>query len=271
MGERDDRRLNSGISFIRDFVFSERKTMNLALDIGNTNITLGLFQNGRLVKRDALVTREPGYYPFLKKYFRKYRIEKVIVSSVVPLATRKLRLALKRLRVRNALILGGNLKVPIKNLYQFPGQVGQDRLVNAFAAVKLYGAPAVVVDFGTAITFDVVSRRREYLGGMIVPGMATSLAALREKTALLPQIKLSAAPRSMIGRNTRDSMLSGVIFGFASLADGVIAGLKAKLGKNTRVIGTGGHIRFIAQYCRRIQSVDIDLTLKGLNLLLNSF
>ena len=244
--------------------------MLLAIDIGNSNITLGLFKDDRLLKRAAVATKDSQYFSLLKKYFTKYNIEKVIVSSVVPQATKKLNQSLRRLKVKNALILGKNLVVPIKNQYQFPEEVGQDRLVNAFAAIKLYGCPAIVVDFGTAVTFDVISRKKEYLGGMILPGLETSLSSLAKKTALLPKINLSAPPKNIIGKNTRASMLSGVIFGFASLTDGVIKKLKQKLGKGTLVIGTGGNIKFISRHCQEFLAVDINLTLKGLNLILSS-
>jgi type III pantothenate kinase len=244
--------------------------MNLAIDIGNTNLTLGLFKNNKLLKKGALATNAKEYYSFLKLYFTRFKIEQVIVASVVPEATQKLELALKRLKTAKPLILGKNLLVPIKNRYQFPKQVGQDRLVNGFAAVKLFGSPAIVVDFGTAITFDVISRKKEYLGGLIVPGMETSLSALWEKTALLPRIKLDKAPKDLIGKNTRDSMLSGVIFGFASLTDGTIKKLKLKLGKNAKIIGTGGNIGFISRHCQEFTAIDINLTLKGLNLILSS-
>jgi type III pantothenate kinase len=242
--------------------------MNLTIDIGNTSVTLGLFQADKLMHRAALATRNNQYYTFFKPFFRKYPIDKVIVSSVVPQATRKLEVALKKLKIKHVIILGKNLVVPISNLYQFPGQVGQDRLVNAFAAIKLYGIPAIVVDFGTAITFDVISSKQEYLGGMILPGIETSLAALYEKTALLPRIKLDTAPKNLIGKNTRDSMLSGVIFGFASLTDGVIKKLKLKLGQRVKVIGTGGNIKFIFPHCQEFSAIDLNLTLKGLNLIL---
>jgi type III pantothenate kinase len=244
--------------------------MNLTFDIGNTNLTLGLFKGDKLVLRDTLATKSNQYYTFLSRLFRKYAIDKVIVASVVPRATRKLESALKKLKVKPVFILGKNLVVPVKNRYQFPWQVGQDRLVNAFAAIKLYGSPAIVVDFGTAITFDAISSKQEYLGGMILPGIETSLAALYEKTALLPRIKLSSAPKGLIGKNTRDSMLSGVIFGFASLTDGIIKKFKLKLGQRTKVIGTGGNIKFISPHCPEFQAIDINLTLKGLNLILTN-
>lgn len=242
--------------------------MNLTIDIGNTSITFGIFKDNNLLKRLSLPTRPYCYNIFLSKLFRHYAFEAVIVASVVPAATKTLENALKQLGGKKPLILGKNLVVPIKNRYQFPKQVGQDRLVNAFAAIKLYGAPAIVVDYGTAVTFDVISSKGEYLGGLILPGIETSLAALKEKTALLPRIKLSQPPKNIIGRNTRQSMLSGVIFGFASLTQGVIYQLKQELGKNCRVIGTGGHIQLIAPYCPVFDAKDINLTLKGLNLIL---
>ncbi len=241
--------------------------MILAIDIGNTNLTLGLFKNDKLLKRQTQAILNNQYLNFLKRYFANYNIEKVIISSVVPQATEKLKQALEKLKNKNTLILGKNLIVPIKNKYQFPKQAGQDRLVNAFAAVELYGCPAIVVDFGTAITFDAVSGKKEYLGGMILPGLQTSLNSLARETALLPKIKISKPPRDIIGKNTRNSMLSGVIYGFSSLTDGVINKLKHKLGKKTKIIGTGGNIELISKYCKVFSATDINLTLKGLNLI----
>jgi type III pantothenate kinase len=158
--------------------------------------------------------------------------------------------------------------VPIKNLYRKPKQVGQDRLVNAYAGVILYGAPLIVVDFGTAITFDAVSKNKEYLGGMILPGLDISLHSLAERTALLPKIKLNK-PKEFIGRDTKDSILSGVVYGFAALTDDLTQRIKNRIGKSAKVIGTGGNIKLIRRYCRNIDKVDRDLTLKGLNLIYN--
>jgi len=153
----------------------------------------------------------------------------------------------------------------IKNLYRRPRQVGQDRLVNAYAGLKIYGAPLVIVDFGTAVTFDAVSKHREYLGGMILPGLKISLSTLHEKTALLPKIRL-ARPPEFIGRDTRRSMLSGIIFGFAGLTDKLAQELRKALGNNTKIIGTGGDINLIYRYCKSIDIIDAELTLKGLRL-----
>jgi type III pantothenate kinase len=244
--------------------------MNLAVDIGNTCVSLGLFKADRLMKRVAVPTQSREYRSFLKKFFGKYNLEKAIISSVVPQAIGKTEDALKSLKIKNILLLGRDLAVPVKNRYKSPKKTGQDRLVNAFAAINYYGSPAIVVDFGTAVTFDAVSRNKEYLGGLIIPGLQTSLNTLAEKTALLPRIKLNKPPANLIGRTTRESMLSGIIHGYASLTDGLIRELRKKLGKNAPAIGTGGNIDFIAPWCKEFTVVDINLTLKGLNLILLS-
>lgn len=242
--------------------------MLLAIDIGNTNITVGLFRKDKLIRRYSLATKQRNYGFFLKKIFAHQSIEAVIISSVVPQATKKIAKALKSLTTTQVIILGKDIIVPIKNRYLYPKQVGQDRLVNAYAALKLYGIPAIVVDFGTAITFDVISKKKEYLGGMILPGLEISLDALAEKTALLPRIKL-AKPRGLVGRNTANSILNGIVYGFGTLTDGLIDKMESELGKDFKVIATGGNINFMAKYCSKFDAIDINLTLKGLNLIYN--
>jgi type III pantothenate kinase len=185
---------------------------------------------------------------------------------VVPVAANNLKKSLFELVGKRPYIIGKAIKVPVRNLYRNPSQVGQDRLVNAYAGINLYGAPLIAVDFGTAITFDVVSKNKEYLGGMILPGLGISLDALNRNTALLPSIKLNA-PKEFIGRDTRSSMLSGIVYGFAALTDDLVLRIKKKVGKGAKVIGTGGNISLIGKYCRCIDKIDKDLTLKGLNLI----
>ncbi|MDP1853160.1 MAG: type III pantothenate kinase [Candidatus Omnitrophota bacterium] len=239
--------------------------MLLAIDIGNTNITCGIFADGRLKKRFNIATSEYSFAT-LKKAMMKASIDDAIICSVVPFATNKVAKDLKGFLGKNAYIIGEDIKVPIKNLYRKPKEVGQDRLVNAYAGVLLYGSPLIVIDFGTAITFDVISKNKEYLGGMILPGLGISLEALYERTALLPKIKLES-PRELIGRSTKNSMLSGIVYGFACLADDLSERIKAQIGKGVKVIATGGNISLITKYCRKIDKIDPDLTLKGLNLL----
>lgn len=241
--------------------------MLLAIDIGNTNISLGVFKVERLLKRYRIPTNEKTYFKHLKRIFREYKIKDAIACSVVPESTRILDRELTKILGAKPKITGSSVLVPIKNLYRIPRQVGQDRLVNAYAGIILYGTPLVVIDFGTAITFDVISRRGEYLGGMILPGLQISLDALSNRTALLPRVKL-AEPKEFIGRDTKNSMISGVVYGFASLANELTLHIKKIIGKKTKIIGTGGDIELINRYCS-FNQLDKDLTLKGLNFVYN--
>ncbi|MBU4346723.1 MAG: type III pantothenate kinase [Candidatus Omnitrophica bacterium] len=239
--------------------------MLLAIDIGNTNINLGLFSGNKIIKRFNLATKDYNL-PRFKNRLRKVKIDGCIICSVVPAVTKILEKDVRRLFQCRPCILGKDSRAPIKNLYRKPKQVGQDRLVNAYAGVKLYGAPLIIVDFGTAITFDLISRNKEYLGGMILPGLDISLDALAERTALLPKIKLER-PKEFIGRDTKSSMLSGIIYGFTALLDNLVERIKDKIGKDARVIGTGGNIRLIQGFCKKMDKTDEDLTIKGLNLI----
>ncbi len=245
--------------------------MLLALDVGNTRITVGIFRGRRLDFRGSILTyAASSCSALLRGLLRKGRadpreIEGVIVSSVVPKATLSLKKALKTLRLPRPFVLGEKLEAPVVNRYRIPSQVGQDRLVNAAAAYFLYGGPAIVVDFGTAITVDLVNRRREYLGGLIVPGVEIALEALTNRAALLPKIGLTR-PKEFLGRDTVSSMRSGLFFGYGALCDGIVKRLKARYAPRAKVIATGGHSPLIAPYCRTIQIVNPDLTLHGLEL-----
>jgi len=241
----------------------------LAADIGNTNITIGIFVNNRLVKKFALPTKNIKNSVLLKSIFKKYQICNTIICSVVPEATKLLKQQIKKTSASEVIIVGRDFKVPVKNLYRNPKQVGQDRLVNAYAGIILYGSPLIAIDFGTAVTFDVVTKKGEYWGGMILPGLRISLEALSSKTALLPKINLSD-PKEFIGRDTKNSMLSGIVYGFAALTDEMIGRIKEKIGKDAVVVGTGGNIGVVAKHCRKINKIDPDLTLKGLNLIFKS-
>jgi len=240
--------------------------MLLTIDIGNTNISFGLFKGKRLSRRLDVSTKDIDFRRLKQNLNSMTDIDDVVICSVVPESTRILVNGLTKILGKPPYIIGKDIRVPLKNLYRNPRQVGQDRLVNAFCASYLFGAPLIVVDFGTAITFDIVSKNKEYLGGMILPGLGISLDSLSQRTALLPKIKLTQ-PKEFIGKNTRDSMLSGIVYGFAALTDGLIEKLKQKLGRDALVIGTGGNINLISKYCKRIDKTDINLTLKGLNII----
>lgn len=238
----------------------------LAIDIGNTNITVGKFCGKRLVKKAKIPTAEYSLYNKRLRTFLKKDISRIVISSVVPLALQRLVKELKKISKCKILVAGKDIKIPIKNLYRNKREVGQDRLVNAFAAKTIYGAPAVIIDFGTAVTFDIVSGRSEYLGGLILPGIEMSLSSLYDRTALLPKVALKRAA-NIIGKDTVNSMRGGILFGFGSLCDGLVTKYKKILGRHMKVIATGGNAGLIRCYTKYIQIVDENLTLKGLSLL----
>ena len=239
--------------------------MLLAVDVGNTRITAGLFRAARLVSRGRIPTG--GSLRDLLRSMRltPRRLTGAIISSVVPHETRSLKRQFQALGLGMPWVLGETVRAPIRNRYRVPSEVGQDRLVNGVGAYFLYKGPAIVVDFGTAVTLDLVSGRCEYLGGLIVPGLGIALEALVSKTALLPKIALKP-PAEFLGRDTRQSMLSGLFNGYGALCDGIVRRLRARHAPRAKVIATGGHGRLLAPFCRTVQIVNPDLTLQGLRL-----
>ncbi len=242
-----------------------KKNTLLAIDIGNTCISFGIFMNGKLIKRFDINT--PVYNKnVLKSKLKTLKPDRIIICSVVPKVLRTIHKDITKLTGTKPFVTGKNAIIPIPNLYRYPKQVGQDRLINAFGATTLYGSPLIVIDFGTAITFDIISKQKAYLGGMIIPGLKISLDALFERTALLPKINL-ARPKDFIGKDTKNSMLSGIINGFSALVDELTNRIKIETGKETIVVGTGGQIKIIADFCKNIDIIDPELTLKSINLL----
>ena len=248
--------------------------MLLAIDIGNTNTKIAIFRGKKIFRIWRLVTKKACTIKQEQKLLKRFlfqnkssqsRIDEIIICSVVPKLTSVFEQALFLLFKKRPLILGKNIFVPIKNLYKKPKQVGQDRLVNAVAAVSKYGGPVIVVDFGTAVTFDVISKTGSYLGGVIVPGMEVSLRALIECADLLPKIKLGK-PSTVLGRDTVSSMKSGIIFGYSFLVEGILQQLRKKLKKRFKVVATGGAAGLMFRYCKSIQKIDENLTLEGLML-----
>jgi len=249
--------------------------MLLAIDIGNTSIVFGTFKGDKLIRKDRVPTRS-ALSPqkcrrAIKGLFRPKDIDEIIISSVVPDALKGLEEALKKILKKKPLVAGRDIIAPVKNLYKKPHEVGQDRLVNAVAASSLYkkgkACYIVIIDFGTAVTFDVVSKDDEYLGGLIFPGIRLSLENLVKRAALLPRVTIKE-PESLIGRDTKDSMRSGVLNGYGALCDGIVGRIEAYLGKEVDVIATGGDADVIAKYSKAIQKIDHDLTLKGLKIML---
>ena len=245
----------------------------LAIDIGNTNITAGVFNGARLLSKAKVPTS--SYSSYIRRFkalikeagLEVGKMDEAIVSSVVPLALARLVVELRRMSgTVNVTIIGRDLKVPIKNMYRVKSEVGQDRLVSAYAAKVMYGAPAVIIDFGTAVTFDIISKRGDYLGGLITPGIELSLSSLYRNTALLPKVEL-ACTSSIIGKDTVNSMRGGILFGLGAMCDGLVTQYKKILGSSTKVIATGGNAKLIKKYAGSIRYIDEDLTLKGLQLI----
>ncbi len=251
--------------------------MLFAIDVGNSQTVCGVFNKGNLLchwrlKTDREKTADELAARFLALFamqnIRFEDITSVIVASVVP--TQQLAWHEFSTRYTNCTPLVVNnhsLETDIKIITDNPAEVGADRLVNAVAAFAQYGKSCIVVDFGTAITFDCISARGEYLGGAIMPGMSISLDALASRTAKLPRIDISIPPKRAIGANTVDAIKSGLMFGYGALVDGLIKKLSAEFTETPQVIATGGMAELIAPYTEAIQIVDPMLTLKGLNIL----
>ncbi len=250
--------------------------MLVAVDIGNTSIAVGVFDGQEIRASFRLKTdvdRHPDEYAvILLSLFERSglplsAIEGTILASVVPSLTPTLEDVCRRYFHSSPMIVGTGVRTGIRINYDNPRDVGADRIVDAVAALKLYGPPPlVVVDFGTATVFDAISAEGEYLGGAISPGIMISAEALFQRTAKLPRIELER-PKTAIGKNTVHAMQSGIVFGYVGLIEGIVARFKRELGGEARVIATGGWAQAIARETSVVDVVDADLTLQGLRML----
>ncbi|MCX7683471.1 MAG: type III pantothenate kinase [Anaerolineae bacterium] len=249
--------------------------MLFAVDIGNTNITFGLYEGETLGPRWRIRTiheKMPDEYGILVVQLFRHRgcqpeqVTGAVIASVVPPLTPIFQQVCRDYLGQEALVVGAGVKTGVRICYDNPHEVGADRIVDAAAVRALYGVPACVVDFGTATTFDAVSAEGDYLGGAIAPGIMIAAQALFERTAKLPRIELTRPP-SAIGRNTVHSMQSGLLFGYVGLVEGMVARFKAELGPQTRVVATGGLAELVARETRVIDVVDPWLTLHGLRII----
>ena len=249
--------------------------MLLAIDIGNTNITIGLFNGEKLQTTWRVVSsihRMPDEYEALlsiffgQKNIRASDVKGAIICSVVPPLTGTFdEMCRQYLRV-NPLIVGAGVKTGIKILMDNPREVGADRVVNSVAAYYTYGGPSIVIDMGTATTFDAISANGEYLGGAIAPGIVIAAEALFTRTAALPRVDL-VQPKHAIGTNTVAAMQSGIVYGCAGLIEYVVSKIKTELGGTVKVIATGGHSRLMSKLTSAIDTVDLDITLVGLRMI----
>lgn len=243
--------------------------MILLFDIGNTNTHVGLANGKRVVRHTDIPTggwRDGRAHAALRRFVRKSVPEGVAVCSVVPQATPLVRREVRQLWPLKSLELTPETLRGVGIDYPEPDTIGPDRLANAVAAKHHFGAPAVVVDFGTAVTFDVVNRHGDYVGGIIAPGLAAMTDYLHEKTALLPRIRIREV-RSAIGRSTEHAMLVGAVHGYRGLVRELIAELQRELRvQELPVVATGGYAKLIAAKLPEIRRVEPNLTLEGLRL-----
>ncbi len=249
--------------------------MLLAIDIGNTNVTLGVFQGEKLrttwrVASD--IDQMPDEYAVTLLSLMRHEgiedsdIKEVSLCSVVPpLTTTWAELCQKYFHV-SPLVVGAGVRTGVRIRMDNPREVGADRIVNAAAAHQLWGGPVIIADLGTATTFDVVSKEGDYLGGVIAPGIRISAQSLFTRTAQLPRVEL-ARPKRAIGTNTVSAMQSGIIFGYVGLVEGIINRIQQELPEKAKVAATGGYSPLIAKETTIIDVVDLDLTLVGLRLI----
>jgi type III pantothenate kinase len=249
--------------------------MLFAVDIGNTNITLGLFDGPALVESFRLETvhaRTADEYGLLVRALLETAdrtpadITGVIIASVVPVLTGTFERMTDRLFSVSPLIVGPGLKTGMPVLYNPPKDVGADRIVNGVAAYERTKGACIVVDFGTATTFDSITAKGEYAGGAIAPGIKLAMEALFSRTAKLPKVDL-ARPERVVGRSTVESIQAGAYFGYVALVDGLVTRMRAEMGGPVAVLATGGLASVVAEDTTCIEAVDADLTLEGLRIL----
>ncbi len=251
--------------------------MVLAVDIGNSNIVIGCFENNTIQFIERLSTNQNSTaleYTILIKnilelnHLSHHSFEGGIISSVVPSVTHTIQEAMLRLTGKHVMVVGPGIKTGLKILLDNPAQLGSDRVADAVAAIHDYPCPLIIVDMGTATTISAIDRDKNFLGGMIIPGLRVSLDSLSMRTSQLPKISLDP-PKRVIGTNTVDCMRSGIIYSTASSIDGAVARIEEEIGEPCTVISTGGMAKTIIPYCRRDIVIDDQLLLKGLMIIYN--
>ncbi|MCY4085451.1 MAG: type III pantothenate kinase [Actinomycetia bacterium] len=251
--------------------------MVLAIDVGNTQTAFGVFAEGALVE-DWRIATEPERTGdeigalvdrlFELRGLRAEDVGAVCLASTVPALVNEYLAFIERYLQAESLVVGPGVRTGIPVRVDDPREVGPDRIANAVGALERYGAPCIVVDFGTATNFDAVSAAGEYIGGVIAPGIETSMDALFARAARLVKVDF-VCPPAAIGRNTVNALQSGFVFGFAGQVDGIVARMREELGEQAPAIATGGLASLIAPYSTLVREVDRQLTLEGLRLIWN--
>jgi type III pantothenate kinase len=249
--------------------------MLLVLDVGNTQAVLGVYEGNdlRVSWRISTDIRKSSdeFWVILRSLFRESDLDTrsingVCISSVVPPLQSMLEEVCERYFKTRPIVVEPGIKTGLSILYDNPREVGADRIVNSVAGINLYGGPLIIVDFGTATTFDAVSAKAQYLGGAIFPGIGIAAEALFQRTAKLPRVEL-VAPKTVIGKDTASSIKSGLIFGYAEMVDGMVRRIRKEMEGVPKTIATGGLARIISEHSREIESVEPLLTLVGLRII----
>lgn len=249
--------------------------MLLTIDIGNTNTALGVYEGEDLIAHWRMATAQyrtaDEYGVLAREMFAvaglaHENIDGIIIASVVPTLNFTFKEMSRKYFAHDAVFVDDNIDMGLPILYEPPSDVGADRIVDAVAAIHRYGSPCIVVDFGTATTFDAINSKGEYLGGVITPGITISSDALFQRAAKLPRVEIKK-PEQVIGRSTVGSIQSGLYYGYAGLVDGILRRMLTELGEGTHVIATGGLAPLISKASELIDTVDDTLTLEGLRLI----
>lgn len=249
--------------------------MLLAIDVGNSNNVIGLFSDGRLLTHWRIRTEwnrtADEYWVLIKEFILLHNvgaetIDDIVVACVVPPLVPIIKDMARKYFSCEPLIVGPGVKTGISILYRNPAEVGADRIVNSVAAYEKYGGPLIIIDFGTATTFDAVSKKGEYLGGVIFPGIQISMEALFKNTAKLPRVEMTT-PKNVIGKSTVESIQSGAVHGFVGMMENLIEKIRKELDPSAKVIATGGVVDWIADKCPQIDIIDPFLTLEGMRII----
>ena len=254
---------------------SKMNKLLLAIDIGNTNIVVGIFDGDKIKATWRIATsvhRTADEYASIllnllpRKGINADNIKSAILCSVVPPLEPTFEMLCQNYFNIAPLVIGAGIKTGVRISTDNPREVGADRIVNAMAAHHLYGGPLIVIDLGTATTFDAVSREGDYLGGAIAPGIEIAAEALFTRTAKLPRVELQV-PKRAIGRNTVASMQSGIVFGYIGLIEAIVTRFRQEMGEDTHTVATGGYSILLGKETSCIENVNMDLTLIGLRLI----
>jgi type III pantothenate kinase len=243
--------------------------MLLAVDVGNTQTVFGLFDGAELVEHWRIATEahrtgdELG--ALITRFLDLERVDGICLSSTVPQLVREYEAFAQRYAKAELLVIGPGVRTGIPIRYDDPREVGPDRIANSVAAKDRYGAPCIVVDFGTSTNFDIVSADGEYIGGVLAPGVEISMEALFSRAARLIKVDFSEPP-AVIGKTTGSGLQSGLVYGFAGLVDGIVERIRVELGADAKAVATGGLADLIAPHARTIAKVDPWLTLEGLRI-----